>query len=318
MSDESRGRSRYQTLRDSRRSLSRMVPWVRFGLFAAGVSLFLDQAMPLLSDAQFTWGERRVMGIIALTTLGGFGLASWMAARLLRTAAELIDVVVDGVEASERTAELIERHVVPALNRAANALERSQTAPRDDELMRAAQAIRRAIQARRWDQAERLLQAFRRDYPAASETARLATELDEARQALIDELRVQLERARESDDLRGAIDARDALTEHLRGALLQDLDRQVVRWLMDRIQERVLRSGVVDPELPAVAARVADSFGDTEEGAKLRAGLPQLRRRAGLCPRCAGPYRGRDATCPKCAAENASQTPGGSQAEVYP
>lgn len=278
--------------------------------------MFLDQAMPLLSDAQFTWGERRVMGIIALITLGGFGLASWLAGRLLGTAAELIDVVVDGVEASERTAELIERHMVPALNRAASALERSQSPTGGDELLRAAQAVRRAIQSRRWDQAERLIQAFTRDFPGSPETTRLATELDEARRLVVDELRTRLEAARESDDLRGVIDARDALTEHLRGALLQDLDRQVVRWLMDRIQERVLRSTAVDAELAGVAARVADSFGDTDEGAKLRAGLPQLRRRAGLCPNCGRPYRGRDASCPKCAAAAASTSAGGSQAEA--
>lgn len=318
MGDRVRGRSRYQTLRDAGRSLTRMVPFLRFGLFAIGVSLFLDQASPMLSDAQFTWGERRVMAIVALITLGGFGLAGWMAARLLRTGAELIDAVVDGVEATERTAELIERHMVPALNRVATALERPQAASRDDELLRAAQAIMGAIQARRWDQAERLIDAFRRDYPGSSHTARLATELDEARRALVDELRARLESARESDDLGGVIDARDALTEHLRGTLLQDLDRQVARWLMDRIQERVLRSGAVDPELAVVAARVADSFGDTDEGAKLRAGLPQLRRRAGLCPRCSRPYRGRDAMCPNCAAGAASETPRGAQAEVHP
>lgn len=295
-----------------------MVPLVRFGLFSVGVGLFLDQVMPLLSDAQFTWGERRVMGIVALITLGGFGLAAWMVGRLLGTAAELIDVVVDGVEASERTAELIERHMVPALNRAANALERSQAGSREDETLRAAQAVRAAIQSRRWDQAERLIQAFRRDFPGSAENGSLAAELADARRTVVDELRAKLERARESDDLRGVIDARDNLTEHLRGALLQDLDRQVVRWLMDRIQERVLRSVAVDADLAEVAARVADSFGDTEEGAKIRAGLPQLRRRAGLCPNCARPYRGRAATCPKCAASDASESPHGSQAEATP
>jgi hypothetical protein len=293
-----------------------MVPWVRFGIFAVGVSLFLDQVKPMVSDVQFTWGERRVMGIVALGTIGGFSLAAWMAARLLRTTGELIDVVVHGVEASERTAELIEQHMVPALNRVANALERSQGSSRDDEAVRAAQGVRRSIGARRWDQAERLLQAFRRDYAGHPEAARLATELAEARQALVDELRGRLEAAREADNLDGVIDARDALTEHLRGSLLQDLDRQVVRWLMDRIQERVLRSVAVAPELAIVAARVADSFGDTDEGAKLRAGLPQLRRKAGLCPRCAAPFRGREPACPKCTA-SAGQAPG-SQAEVHP
>ena len=48
----------------------------------------------------------------------------------------------------------------------------------------------------------------------------------------------------------------------------------------------------------ALAARVAESFGDTPEGASLRAALPSLSRNAGLCPRCAGPIPERTALCP--------------------
>src|SRR4051794_9736157 len=49
------GGLRYQSLRHSQRVLERMAPLVRFGLFAAGVSVFLDQAGGLFTDAQFTW-----------------------------------------------------------------------------------------------------------------------------------------------------------------------------------------------------------------------------------------------------------------------
>src|SRR6185437_13760297 len=65
------GGSRYQSLRHSQRALERMAPLVRFGVFAVGVSVFLDQVRGLVSDAQFTWGERRVMGLVALVTVGG-------------------------------------------------------------------------------------------------------------------------------------------------------------------------------------------------------------------------------------------------------
>src|SRR5260370_32992704 len=78
------GGSRYQSLRHSQRVLERMAPLVRFGLFAVGVSVFLDQVRGLVSDAQFTWGERRVMGIVALGTSGGFGLAGWSRGRVLK------------------------------------------------------------------------------------------------------------------------------------------------------------------------------------------------------------------------------------------
>src|SRR3954466_4920350 len=116
--------SRYLSLRHSQRVLERMAPLVRFGLFSVGVSLFLDRVGPLVSDAQFTWGERRLMGIVALVTLGGFGLAGWVAGRLIKASADLIDVFIAGADAAGRTADLIELHVVPSLGRIANALER--------------------------------------------------------------------------------------------------------------------------------------------------------------------------------------------------
>lgn len=116
--------SRYRSLDASRRALARAAPLVRFGLFSVGVSVFLDQVRPLVSDAQFTWGERRVIGVVALVTLGGFGLAAWVAGQLLRAAADLIEVFVDGADAAARAAYLIEAQVVPGLNRAAAALER--------------------------------------------------------------------------------------------------------------------------------------------------------------------------------------------------
>ena len=124
----SRRLARYQSLRHSQRVLQRMAPLVRFGLFAVGVSVFLDQVRGLVSDAQFTWGERRVMGIVALITFGGFGLAGWVAGRLLKAAADLIEVFIAGAEAAGRTADLIELHVVPALGRIALALERERPA----------------------------------------------------------------------------------------------------------------------------------------------------------------------------------------------
>src|SRR5262249_23720345 len=104
------GGSRYQSLRHSQRVLERMAPLVRFGLFAAGCSVFLDQVRGLIGDAQFTWGERRVMGIVALITLGSFGLAGWVAGRLLKASADLIEVFIAAAESAGRTADLIELH----------------------------------------------------------------------------------------------------------------------------------------------------------------------------------------------------------------
>jgi hypothetical protein len=248
------GGSRYQSLRQSQRVLERMAPLVQFGLFTLGVSVFLDQVKGLVSDAQFTWGERRVMGIVALITFGGFGMAGWVAGRLLKAAADLIEVFIAGAESAGRTADLIELHMVPALGRIALALER--------------------------------------DRPATAVKQR----------PLIDDLQSQLAAARGADDPDKVIDCRDALTEHLRGDALRDLDHQLVRWLVSRVQARS-RAGTPAgaTAAAALAARVVESFGDTPEGASLRAALPSLRRNAGLCPRCARPNPGAAPLCPRCA-----------------
>ncbi len=115
--------SRYASLRKGGKVLGRLALWVQLGLLVLGAGLFLDQAKDLLSDAQFTWGERRVMGAIALVTLGGCGLAGWILGQLFRVAAQVLDLLVDSAEAAWRTGDLIEQHLVPTLGRIALALE---------------------------------------------------------------------------------------------------------------------------------------------------------------------------------------------------
>jgi hypothetical protein len=120
-------RTRYEALRRGRRTLKLVTPLVQVGFLGLGLTIFLDQSRALLSDAQFTWGERRVMGIVALLALGGCGFAGWVVGRLIGVAAELLDVMADGAEAAWRTSDLIERHVVPTLARIASALDERET-----------------------------------------------------------------------------------------------------------------------------------------------------------------------------------------------
>jgi hypothetical protein len=120
-------RSRYEGLRNGQRTLGLLAPLIQVGFLTLGFGIFLDQSRSLLSDAQYTWGERQVMGIIALIALGGCGFAGWVAGRLVKVLAELLTVLADNAEASFRTTELIEMHVVPALARIASALERMET-----------------------------------------------------------------------------------------------------------------------------------------------------------------------------------------------
>jgi hypothetical protein len=117
----------YTGLRRGRRKLRLLAPLVQLGFVGLGLTIFLDQSRSLLSDAQFTWGERSVMGTVALVALGGCGLAGWIVGRLIGVAAELIEAVADAAESSRRTTELIEGQVVPTLLRIARALEQPQS-----------------------------------------------------------------------------------------------------------------------------------------------------------------------------------------------
>lgn len=118
----------YAGLRRGRRTLRLLAPLVQIGFLGVGLAIFLDQSRSLLSDTQFTYGERSVMGVVALVALGGSGLAGWVVGRLIGLAAELFDAMADTAESARRTTELIEGHVVPALLRIAAALEPSPTA----------------------------------------------------------------------------------------------------------------------------------------------------------------------------------------------
>jgi hypothetical protein len=123
--------SRYETLRKGRTALGLIATLVQWSFLALGFGIFLNESRSLLSDAHFTWGERQVMGIIAIVSLGGCGLGGWILGRIIRLAGELIDVLADGAEAALRTSEMIERHVIPSLLRIAAAAER--TASERDE-----------------------------------------------------------------------------------------------------------------------------------------------------------------------------------------
>jgi len=298
--------SRYDSLRASRRTLARIAPVVQLGLLSVGFSMFLDQARSLVSDAQFTWGERRIMGFVGLSYLASFGLGAWVVGKILAASTGLIDVFIDQAESSARTVDLIERQAIPTLGRLALALENLAVAtpatsappsPRDDRA-RAAELARRAIGEGRWTAADRLVSGFVHDHPGP-DAARLLAELDDARARAVVGLRARVDAARKINDAPAAIDARDALTELIRGDDLDALDRSLVRWLVGVVQARV-RAGTIRPDLATLAARIVDSFADTPEGAALRASVPNIRRSAGLCPSCGRPHRGDSDLCPRC------------------
>jgi hypothetical protein len=258
--------TRYAPLRRGGKILARLAVWVQIGLVIMGLGLFLDQAQGLLSDAQFTWGERRVMGILALITLGGCGLAGWILGQLFKVCAELLDLMADGADASWRTGDLIEQHVIPTLGRIAATLEK------DD----------------------------------ASGASRTTTSTVDSRVQL---LLTELDTARSSGMVRKVIELRDALTQYLKGESLHDLDRELVRWLRELIERRTL-AGTVNAGLAGGVARALDSFGDMPQADPLRASLPGLRRRAGLCQDCGQTVANHETTCADCKPRRAARPAG--------
>lgn len=128
MSVNLRTPDRYQTLRRTGRALSGLAPLVTLAIWALGASAFLDQSKDLISDAQFTWGERRILAINAVVIIGGSLLAGLLVGRLLRAASDMIDLAADLSDSARRNNELIERHVIPLLGRiAANSEHRASS-----------------------------------------------------------------------------------------------------------------------------------------------------------------------------------------------
>lgn len=124
----------------------------------------------------------------------------------------------------------------------------------------------------------------------------------------VDALRARLEASRSANDPEAVLALRDELARHLAAEALGDLDRDLARWLIRLIQRR-MRAGTVRADVVQLAARVAERFGGTVEGASLRASLPTLRRSAGLCPVCGEPYTGLQDRCPRCQAALAAAGP---------
>jgi hypothetical protein len=259
--------SRYTSVRGGGRALARLAPVVQLGVASLGLAYFLDQAQGLLSDAQFTWGERRVLGMIALSTIVGFVLAGWVLGRLLKVVAELLDVLADGAEASWRTVDLMEMHVIPSLGRIAARLETTDaSAP-----------------------------------PSSPATAPVAARP----RSRADELTDELHAAREAGDVGRALDLRDALTEHIRGEALHALDQDLALWVARRVERRV-RDQSADWEVAGWVARALDSLGEMPETESLRVALPVIRRRAGLCTVCGRAVAGGQPVCGRCREQDAA------------
>ncbi len=203
------------------------------------------------------------------------------------------------------------RPVLDRLDRIAAALEARPTSAVAPEPVTAPvpspvdlSAVGRAIADRDWATAESLLA----EVPDHPEAPRLAADLAAARATDGDRLADELKAAQGANDPDRVLEIRDAMAATLPADDCREVDAELVKWFLALIMRR-LRAGSVRPDVADLAAKVADRFARTVEGASLRASLPTLRRGAGLCPRCARPYRGIADACPICLAPPPSPPP---------
>lgn len=253
---------------------------LRIGLLLLGLAAFLH-VLAAWAEMDHPWSVpglgRLASGLLGLTgvVLMARGLAFWPSS-------------VTWAEVSDRL-QAIESAFVASTAQQSTAEARSA----------ALAEFRLALEEFRWDVAARLAERIRVDHPESPEVERLADELESSRAGRREQLRGQLASARGVGDADGVLTLRQELAALVSTEDRKDLDRETLAWLMNLLQKR-LRAGTVRADVASLAARAAESFGDTMEGASLRASLPTLRRSAGLCPRCARPYAGLGDACPDC------------------
>lgn len=117
--------SSYPTLRRTRAVIRLIAPLVSAMLCLTGLSLFAGH-VPKLSNEGFALSERLIFGVMALGYLVGFPLAGFVAMFVLRAGADLIDVWIDNAVAAERTADLLERQLVPGIQRLCQLMEQAK------------------------------------------------------------------------------------------------------------------------------------------------------------------------------------------------
>jgi hypothetical protein len=233
-------------------------------------------------------------------------LAGWLARRLLAALAAALEDFASLTDSAARLADrgerlAVAREAAPAAAARVGTPAAPPEAGSDDSRTRALAEIRLALRQGHWAHVEALIQSFSVNHPDDQAAVHLGNELTDAKRSAIAALRARVEAAQQANDEQRVIEIHAELSLLLTPDERAATNRRLARWFMHQIQKR-LRQGVMTTDLALLAARVAEVFDSTPEGASLRAALPTLRRSAGLCARCGQPYTGLADACPKCLA----------------
>ena len=134
------------------------------------------------------------------------------------------------------------------------------------------------------------------------ESSSLKEELARARNDFVSSGLDQLKAARAVNDADRVLEIYKSIAPALDQPARSAIDSELAKWFLGLIHRR-LHAGRIQADVVQLAARFAESFGGTVEGASVRASLATLRRSVGLCPRCAQPYAGVADACPNCLRE---------------
>lgn len=305
---------RYPTLRRTRTALRWLAPIASTTALVSGISMFAGVAPRLLSVG-YGPSERLIWALIGLGYLIGAPIVAFIFFFLLRAAADLIDLWIDNQVASEKTADLLERQLVPGILRICQVLERAHesnatqvrgVAAASSAAPEARKAASEPVRADNRDPARPKPPAVGGELPDAAESKASAPQAESSRAKKIQSMREQLDAAERTGDCEGLLNARDRLSAYLEGTELYQVDRRVAHWAA-RFLRDALAAGRAK-EVIHLAERVTDALGDsTQEGNQIRASLPALRRSAGLCPDCGAPYDASRSHCTSCESKRSAK-----------
>ena len=119
----------YETLRRTGTLIRVLAPLAAATLAMLGVTLFVGVAPKLLNPG-YGVSERLIWGVVGLAYLMGLPFAGYVVFFFLRGLADMIELWINSTLAAEKTAQLMERQLVPGVLRMCQLLERlPQVAP---------------------------------------------------------------------------------------------------------------------------------------------------------------------------------------------